>query len=66
MYYVTFAAKRKNAKRHKASKYKTLTEAKTAALQFSKRYVVTVVSGNWELLAIRCTDDHGNFYMWEV
>ncbi len=67
MYIVTMMARRKGAKRHIFGRYKTRSEATTAAMLPNKRYIVTIVSGNWQPVAARATDDNGNMYInWVV
>ena len=49
MFYVTFTAKRKNAKRHIITKYATFEEAyHFYNMMYDPRYIFEICNGRWE------------------
>lgn len=50
MYYLTFTAKRKNAKRHIVGKAATVQELKSKPYINNERYIINIYNGKWELI----------------
>lgn len=54
MYILTITAKRKSARRHIVSKYRTLEEARRMFdILNNRRYIIEIYTGNWQFVEQR-------------